>query len=167
MKKGWIILFLAGASIVAGLALNSTREKALPLAYKNKETRIQDSVEKLGADEPAEVNIREIEQDEFLILMEKKPVLLDARPEVFHRLGHIPGAQSLPREEFEEAYSRLRGELERRMGEAVLIYCSREDCEDSHLVAKGLAKLGFREIAILRGGWSEWQRNGQAVEKAP
>jgi predicted sulfurtransferase len=66
----------------------------------------------------------------------KRGLVLDARPEIFHRLGHVPGALSLPRDDFETGYAALKEKLEADRSQPIVIYCSSASCEDSGLVKK-------------------------------
>ena len=87
-------------------------------------------------------------------------IILDARPELFHRLGHIPGALSLPRDEFEEGYLKIKETLEADKDRPLVIYCANDTCEDGKLVIDALKKLGYTNISIYIGGWSEWEKGG-------
>ena len=106
--------------------------------------------------------------EEFRVLVESKGALiLDARPEIFHRLGHVPGALSLPREDFEASFALHRNHLEADKGALVVIYCSGSSCEDSGLVRKALHRLGFTQISVFKGGWSAWTSAGLPEERTP
>ncbi|MEW5979534.1 MAG: rhodanese-like domain-containing protein [Acidobacteriota bacterium] len=89
-------------------------------------------------------------------------VFVDARPRLFYRLGHIPGALSFPREEY-EAERNLTPLLQYR-SRRLVIYCSGVDCPDSALLAGYLRKEGFERLEIFEGGWPEWQKAGFPVE---
>ncbi len=58
-------------------------------------------------DLPGEITLDQMSD----LVDEKKVLILDARPEIFHRLGYIPGALSLPRDDFENAYKILQSRL--------------------------------------------------------
>jgi len=166
-KDGLMVSLLAAVSLAVGLGMNTLRDKPFSLVYKPKKERVLEAAVKFSSEESLPGKIREVGLEEFQALMRRGSVILDARAEVFHRLGHIPGAKSFPREDFESAYELLGDDLAGHRAETVLVYCSSGNCEDSHLVAEGLARLGFHDVAILAGGWSVWQRHGQATEEAP
>jgi rhodanese-related sulfurtransferase len=86
--------------------------------------------------------------------LEKGALFLDARPEPFYRMEHIPGALSLPEEDFQAAFSRLEPRL--RSSLDVIVYCAGFGCEASHIVAR---KLKERQIpaVVLNEGWPAWQ----------
>ena len=103
----------------------------------------------------------------FIGVLGLHALILDARPEIFHRFGHIPKAISLPREDFEACYSKQRTLLEKHKKHPVVIYCSGVSCEDGEMVANALIALGFTDVRFYRGGWDEWTRIGLPEEKAP
>ena len=160
-KDAAFFLLLATVSLCVGLLINQFRDKPLPLVYQTKEERLQQSVRKLVEARTTEakpvVDLPEIlSLEEFAGFVEnKRGVVLDARPEIFHRLGHVPGALSLPREDFENAYPALRPKLETDFSQTIVIYCASVRCEDAELVKKALAALGFTRLSIFKGGWTE------------
>jgi rhodanese-related sulfurtransferase len=89
--------------------------------------------------------------------MQAGALFLDARPFPFYKMGHIPGALSLPEESFEAAFARLEPQLRSRFD--IVVYCSGFGCEASHLVARALKQRGI-PAAILGEGWPAWQEAG-------
>ena len=88
-------------------------------------------------------------------------VVVDARAELFWRVGHLPGALSLPRGVFENGYRRLVAEG--ALGDKsvpVVVYCSGPSCGDAEAVARGLLRLGHVDVRVFRGGWGEWKQAG-------
>lgn len=162
LRADLIVLWLmATAALCAGLLINQLRDTPLPLVYKNKAERLQDSVQRIAeaASAPAPTGRlpERLSLEEFSSYVDnKRGMILDARPEIFHRLGHVPGALSFPRDDFENAYASLKGKLEAERAQPIVIYCSNTSCEDSGLVKKALAALGFTNLALFEGGWSEW-----------
>lgn len=148
-----------------GILINQFRDVPVSLVYKDKSERLQESVRRIAgqpeisATPSLEKQLpRNLSLGEFAAyVQEKKGLILDARPEIFHRLGHVPGAISLPRDDFENAYASLKGKLEADRSQPIVIYCSGSSCEDSGLVRKSLSDLGFTNLALFEGGWSEWE----------
>jgi rhodanese-related sulfurtransferase len=161
---GAITLATVGVSI--GLAINQLRHKPLPLVHESKESRMEMAVARLSTDAPTShaehiVPSTTITSDQLQIfLKEKRGFILDARPEIFYRLGHIPNALSLPRENFENAYRIFQADLERDRNQPIVVYCSNFVCEDAGLVQKSLRALGYSNVAVFAGGWSEWKEKG-------
>jgi len=157
------IAFLSALAVVVGFAVNAFRENPLPLLYKDKVERLEDAVARIQASEPKKAMSGELPEtvghEAMKEIVEKgEAIILDARPELFHRLGHIPSALSLPRDEFEQGYKAIKEILEANKNRQLVIYCANDTCKDAELVCEALKKLGYTRILIYVGGWSEWQR---------
>lgn len=100
------------------------------------------------------------------LLSQNAVLLLDARPAVFYEMGHLPGALSLSREEFERDFRALEKQL-RATSLPLVVYCSDADCEDSLHVVGELGRKGFQNVRLYQGGFSEWEAQGRPVEKSP
>lgn len=167
----FVLWIVATTSLCAGLLLNQFRDKPLSLLYQTKEERLDRAVAKISTQESHAVKAtRSLSQnlsiEEFkAFVQEKQGPVLDARPEIFHRIGHIPGAISLPREEFEKAYLKLKDQLEPYKDRSIAIYCSSNSCEDSELVRKALTKLGYTQVAVFNDGWNAWTQANLPEEK--
>jgi rhodanese-related sulfurtransferase len=159
----WFFLTLA---LATGLAVNALRPTPLPLRYAPPEMRLKSTVERLGVSGAATVAIDgDVGLEEMVrVIATHGALILDARPEVFYRLGHIPGALSLPRDDFETQYEKLRTSLEAQRADAIIVYCASETCDDSALVAEALSKLGYAHVRLYRGGWSDWTSAHQPEE---
>lgn len=101
----WILL---AVSLFGGVALNEIRPQPQPLVYSSPEARLHETVGK--GDHPSNPPILgegDVDLDEMQkISSTRAALILDARPEVFYRLGHIPSALSLPPRRFRESISR-------------------------------------------------------------
>jgi len=98
-------------------------------------------------------------------LAEKRGHVLDARSGAVYRLGHIPGALSLPRENFESAYARIQDLLETDKDRPLAVYCNSRSCTDSEHVRKELLSRGYSQILMFKGGWVVWSQSGLPEEK--
>ena len=86
-------------------------------------------------------------------------VLVDIRETKEFEGGRLPKAVHIPLSQLES-----RGaELERYAGRPVVAYCMTGN--RSGLAAKVLAKIGFKDIYQLRGGYRAWKDAGLPVEK--
>lgn len=173
-RSDFLVLWvMATTAVCAGLLVNQFRDVPLPFAYKDKAARMEEAVQRIAAPSPVIASSRQAQLPEKLSLEEfssyldsRQGLVLDARPEIFHRLGHVPSALSLPRDDFEKGYALLKDKLESDRSQALVIYCSSTSCEDAALVKKSLAALGFTNLAIFAGGWSEWTSAGKPEETA-
>lgn len=170
------LFVLAAIALAAGVLVNQFREQPLPLISLSKAARLEKAVAKVEAATPtvpasptppaAAAEVREIDLAEFRrLLAEPQALAVDARPEIFHRLGHVPGALALPRDDFETYYQKHRTKLEGYKNQLLLIYCQTSTCEDSHLVSNALTRLGYTQLAIFTGGWNQWTQQRLAEEK--
>jgi len=163
----WIMATLAACG---GFVFNQLRSNPLPLMYASKAERLEAAVKRVSntaLPENITVAFQDLDLAAFREMMKMHPdaIVLDARPEVFHRLGHVPRALSLPCDEFESAYNTLRSRLERDKAQILLVYCSGGSCEDGEMVANALLKLGYMKVYLFRGGWNEWEEVELPVEK--
>lgn len=168
----WVITTVA---LCAGLFINQFRDSPMPLIYKTKSERLSDAVARITEATPQESEAPRTEfvslparlsLAEFRNFVEtKRGLVLDARPELFHRVGHVPGALALPRDDFDNYYRQHQTSLEKDKSQVLVVYCSGGDCEDSELVETALRKLGYTRISIFHGGWGEWTQAGLPEER--
>jgi rhodanese-related sulfurtransferase len=169
---------LITVGLCAGLLINQFRDSPLPWIYQSKTERLDRAVtglaakasniteEKKAAPASHEAVPESLTLEQFQACVTgKKVLILDARPELFHRIGHVPGSIALPRDEFETYYKKHQAEMEKDKGQPLVIYCSGGSCEDSGLVSETLRKLGYTNVGIFRGGWDEWTHAGLPEEK--
>lgn len=97
-------------------------------------------------------------------LLERGALFLDARPRDFWRMSRIPGALSLPEEEFDGAFSELETRI--RRASAVVVYCSGYGCEASHDVARKLRERGIA-AGILDEGLPAWEDAALPLDREP
>ena len=172
---GLLLALLALLAAGLGLGGNRLRAQPLPLVYASKAERLQRSVARLAADHAPSNGSRHvpvvipapemIDLMRFHDLMDAKAIALDARPALFFRAGHVPGAHALSRQAFETEYARERAFLEAHRQDQLVVYCSGDACVDSRMVAQTLQKLGYPHVLVFAGGWEEWQQAGQPEER--
>lgn len=91
-------------------------------------------------------------------------VFIDARQQDFYTYeGHIKGAVSLPFEDFDVGFARVKDRLPSK-DEELVCYCSGYGCEESAEIAKLLIENGYRRVLVYEGGWPEWTEAGLPVE---
>jgi rhodanese-related sulfurtransferase len=92
-------------------------------------------------------------------------LMVDARPDLFYKFGHIPGAVSLPAQSeksSKEARKVLSGVPKPR---AIAVYCADSDCKNAETVASEISLIGYDDVYVFTGGWQEWTDSGGKVEK--
>jgi rhodanese-related sulfurtransferase len=88
------------------------------------------------------------------VLHARGALFLDARPHDFWKMNRIPGALSLPEDEFDRYFPPLEDTI--RRAKAVVVYCSGFGCEASHVVARRLRENGVA-AGILDEGIPAWE----------
>jgi len=86
------------------------------------------------------------------------PRILDVRGGLEYLAGHIPGASHLEVARIEEAIGTVVSDRDA----PIVAYCGKG--EVSELVAEDLARLGYRNVASLEGGFAAWQAQGHPVD---
>lgn len=161
---------LTTLALAIGFTVNLLRDQPMPLVYATQADRLEQAVAKIKSEAstaPGTLSQLPAEMDlgAFQAFVENNQgVILDARPEIFHRLGHIPGAHSLPREDFATAYEKMKSLLATNKQQPIAIYCSSSSCEDSHLLANALRSLGYQNVTVFTGGWAAWTGAGLPEE---
>ena len=167
LKDAVSVWLLLTGCIAMGIILNEMRAKPLPLVYTSPQARMDQAVENLEGSGPLTI---QSEGDVGLEEMQKisashAALILDARPEVFYRIGHIPSALSLPRDDFENSYRSLASLLQQHREQVLVVYCAGTDCQDSQTVGNALQRLGYPHVRLFRGGWAEWESENLPEEK--
>ena len=86
--------------------------------------------------------------------------ILDVRPELEYRQGHIAGARSIPVDELERRLAEVPRDRE------IVAYCRGPYCVYADEAAQVLQQHGFR-VRRLEGGFPEWRAAGLPVAAAP
>jgi rhodanese-related sulfurtransferase len=105
-----------------------------------------------------------IEAPEARKRLDSGALFLDARPQAFYDMSHIPGALALPEDDFDRAYARLEPTLRKNLD--VVVYCSGFGCEASHIVARKLKERGIPAL-ILHDGIPAWQEHQYPLKEGP
>ncbi len=87
--------------------------------------------------------------------------IIDVRPPIFYRLGHIEGAINLPKSKYKSWQPEHLPKIKQAIanGQVVVFYCQNESCTDAYKTAMKFINLGHT-VSIYRGGWREWKRAG-------
>lgn len=83
----------------------------------------------------------------------KGAVLLDVRPKLAFKAGHIPNALSLPVEELTRALE----ELGLKEDKTYILYCDGGECYASISASKALSAFGFKHLKVFKEGYEGWQ----------
>ncbi len=96
--------------------------------------------------------------DLYQLVQSDAAVIYDVRPTLNYKLGHVPGAISWPKGNFEQDLAKHEPRI--RAANAgntpVVIYCTDMACPDAMSVGNSLVSLGH-SVSILQGGYEAWK----------
>jgi rhodanese-related sulfurtransferase len=144
------IILLSG---VCGMAVNGLRADGIPLVEHWQEKVLN---EQLTGGLPA-VSLKEAKEAHA----NGGALFVDARDAAFYEEGHIPGAVSLPVQDFEIIFPRLQEQL--LAAPRLITYCDGASCEMSVELTERLLFAGLEYVEIFTGGIQQWKAAGQPV----
>jgi rhodanese-related sulfurtransferase len=109
------------------------------------------TAEEYAAGEVSKERLREI-------MSSPLTVILDARGHGEYEEGHLPGAVSLPYDEFMNHYAEVIDKVP--MDSPIVCYCRSVTCDLSDQLARELRLMGYEKVVLYRGGWDEWTEAG-------
>lgn len=83
-------------------------------------------------------------------------ILVDARLFEDFTRGHLPGAISLPEENFNQKLMDYAQTI--ASAKAIIVYCGNSECDRADKVAVKLQDLGFRNLYIMVEGYQKWRQ---------
>ena len=96
-----------------------------------------------------------------LALIEQSPVtLIEALGAGFYADAHLPGAINIPPDQVDQLACLLPSDHTA----PIVVYCS-GTCTQSDMTALRLRELGYRNVAVYRGGKEDWVEHGLPVER--
>ena len=99
--------------------------------------------------------------DELKTLMEKNAVVIvDVRDPVSYAGGRIPGSVNVDYTQMTKMGKKFAGETR-----TIVTYCACANEMTAARAAVDLAALGVPGAKALVGGWDEWVRRGEAIER--
>ncbi|MEP4545661.1 MAG: metalloregulator ArsR/SmtB family transcription factor [Saccharospirillum sp.] len=114
-------------------------------------------VGRLFADDDAQGGLETVGRDELLSAMASgKIALLDVRPNVEFKAGHLPEAINIPLDQLEEMLTVLPKDKE------IVAYCRGPYCVMSHQAVQRLHQLGYR-VRRFEEGYPEWKAAGLPI----
>lgn len=105
----------------------------------------------------AEVEASDLPRDELQrLIRRRRAYVIDVRPAVEYRHGHLPGAISIPVDD-------LPGELDKLPRDRPIVaYCRGAYCLFADEAVALLRRHGF-DARRIEGGWPEWRAEGRPV----
>lgn len=105
-----------------------------------------------------EISMASPEKLNGMLMQKSAPVIVDVRSGYDFQKGHIPGAVNAAYNTIDKAALPKDGSL--------VLYCGNDKCPLSHLAAKTLEALGYKDLIVLDGGIAAWTAKGFALETA-
>ena len=98
------------------------------------------------------VAIRQLKIDQVRAIAARKQqgVLIDSRSPDQYKAGHIPRAISVP------VSDGMAKGLPKDKSTLLVFYCGAERCGLSTTAAEKAVKMGYKKVAVYKGGWSGW-----------
>jgi rhodanese-related sulfurtransferase len=88
------------------------------------------------------------------------PALLEALPERYYTQQHLPGARLFPHDQVEQNAPRIVPDK----GAQIVVYCASRTCQNSHIAARHLERLGYVDVTVYEGGKQDWEQSGFSFE---
>jgi rhodanese-related sulfurtransferase len=100
-------------------------------------------------------------------LYDRKALFIDARTKLEYDTMHVLGAINIPYAEFYSKSFSEKNEVMKKYGKngIIIVYCNGGKCEVSIDLAYEIAKIGYNNVSIYKGGIKEWEESGYPVEK--
>ena len=115
----------------------------------------------VAADKPYEINLASA-----MVLYMKRAKnnvhFVDARDSTLFNAGHIPGALNISFDHIDKEVDKLYALPKEGL---LVLYCDGGDCHLSHDLAEFALAEGYRRIAVYPGGWAEWSKETDMIEK--
>lgn len=85
-------------------------------------------------------------------------LIFDVRPTAKYKMGHIPGAISFPKENFDKDIAKHEVMIKSAIKNQtpVVVYCTDLACPDALTVATQLSQRGHN-VSVLQGGYESWK----------
>ena len=162
--KNWFvqILIILCLSTVAGLTLNAARNNGISLKG-NWPSRTADGDAAVIPPSAEEGDPPFITLDDAVAKYQSPGVIfIDARDPEDYDYGHIKRSVNIPFDYLDESWDAVIDTLDRNA--EYVIYCSGTECESSLFLARYFkVELGFTNLHVFYGGWSEWTANNLPI----
>lgn len=156
LKAITIIIFI---SIVLGFIYNGFSSDGIPLIREAmKVTLMKDISESENSAALRGLHISEVVNLHNI----ENVVFIDARDQWDYSEGHIARAINIPEFSF-DPNNKMLEEIDKE--ELIIVYCDGNECDTSKRLASEMIKLGFKNVFIYLGGFSEWSELKLPIEK--
>ncbi len=81
-------------------------------------------------------------------------------PERYYTQKHLPGARLFLHDQVE----RLAPSVAPDKTAEIVVYCASRTCQNSHIAAHHLMRLGYTSVTVYAGGKLDWEEGGLPLE---
>jgi len=86
--------------------------------------------------------------------------IVEALPKQYYEAAHLPGAINIPHDEVQATAALL---IPNKDG-SVIVYCANTECQNSHIAAETLRKMGYSNVYEFTEGKKGWMEAGLPLE---
>lgn len=87
-------------------------------------------------------------------------IVVEALPAPYYEDAHLPGARNLPHDSDEATIAAVLQDRDT----TVVVYCSDLACQNSTILSRRLAQLGYTDVRDYEAGKADWITAGLPVE---
>ena len=87
-------------------------------------------------------------------------IVVEALPAPYYEDAHLPGARNLPHDSDEATIAAVLPDRDA----TVVVYCSNLACQNSTMLSRRLAQLGYTDVRDYEAGKEDWITAGLPVE---
>jgi rhodanese-related sulfurtransferase len=161
--KNWLtqLILILLISTIASLAVNSGRGGGIaiigdwPTGMDNGEEPVKPPSAEEG--DPPFITL----EDAAAKYQSPDIIFIDSRSPEDFEYGHVKGAINIPFDYLDESWDEIIDSMDRSRG--YVVYCSGGECETSLHLGRYLYDLGFPNVSVFFGGWSEWESNNLPI----
>ena len=164
MNKWYVqIIGLLALSAVLALAINFMRDDGIAL-LGNWPSRTAEAGEPVVPPSAEEGDPPFITLDDAVALYQSPGIIfIDARDPEDYASGHITRSINIPFDYLDDDWKAHIDRLDRSA--RYVIYCSGSECESSLFLGRYFRDLGFVNVSVFYGGWSEWEINNLPINR--
>jgi rhodanese-related sulfurtransferase len=149
-RMSWFdFVLIIGVSLILMFVFNQSNPNGIPLFPKPPDKKSISTITPAAA-------MEEVKQG--------KAIMIDAGPANFYEQEHIKGAINMPLSLFDIVYMMtFSGDEEK--GKEIIVYGGTISRPYDYDVANTLILRGHKDVRVLKGGLSAWEKDGYPVEK--
>jgi rhodanese-related sulfurtransferase len=101
-----------------------------------------------------------IDRDGVEAAVAAEAIVVEALPAPYYDDAHLPGARNLPHDSDEATIAAVLPNRDT----TVVVYCSNVACQNSTILSRRLADLGYTDVRKYEAGKEDWVGAGLPVE---